>query len=401
MSLQSTPIPVVDLTCRTPQYDRYLCEALVAEGENITLWASGCHSDTLDDVAIPIRHGWLDAMVDIPVSNSRVQKALKAGEYVLNFVALTIHILTQKPPAVHFQWLPLLDHVPWELTAIRRMQAAGTRVVYTVHDLLPLDGTVGTDIVDRYRRIYRTADALICHTEASKQRLVDEFEIDPSRIWHIPHGPLDAQPGKNETSEQYVDASSVTGADTASHWVVLFGVLRPYKGYEFLLRTWPDVVNSVPDAKLVIAGRASEDVQRDVEASIDAHGISDSVFTTLRYLSDAELKSVIEAADVLVYPYQNITQSGALFTGMTAGKPIVATDVGGLGETITDGKTGRLVPYGDESALAEALVTVLTDPEEQMRLGTAARRELQERFSWEEIARKTRPCYREAAAETT
>lgn len=389
------PVVMVDLTCRTPPYDRRLCKGLSAEGRVVELWASGCHSGELQSADIEIRRGWSDVVVDLPIESVTVGRGLKALEYGVNLLALANRACRAPPTIIHFQWLPLLELGPGELYLLRFLRRRGIAVVYTVHDMMPLDNPNDSATFERYRRVYQEVDALICHTSTSKARLQREFGIHAGKIWRIPHGPL--QPHTDDDTDDLTLTSVVEDADPSERLVLLFGVLRPYKGYNFLLRTWPRVAQAIEDARLVIAGRASASVQDEIEQSIQERNAANTVSIVYRYLSDAELSHLIEAADVLVYPYQNITQSGALFTGMKAGKPIVATKVGGLGETLRDRETGRLVAHGDESALAEALTDLLSDPEQRQRLGEAARRDVERRFSWQEIARETIDCYRAVA----
>ena len=386
-------VVVVDLTCRTPPYDRCLCEALEAEGVSVEMWAAGCHGNSLYRSKVDVSRG-LDVMAHLSGA-PWLTKRLKALEYIVNLIALCSRLLLRPIPVIHFQWLPLLEVTNLELFLVKLIQKRGTKVVYTVHDLLPLDGEeVGERC--RFSAVYRQVDALICHTKDSKKRLEEEFGIDPSKIWRIPHGPL--SPGQNivdgDDASTTSCAEDVTGLRADVPTVLLFGVLRPYKGYDFLLRTWARIENQVSDARLAIVGSASEQVQEEIEGLIQEAEIDRSVSRTYRYVSDAELHAIIDAADVLVYPYRNITQSGALFTGMEAGKAIIATDVGGLGETIRDGETGRLVEFGNHEQFADALAELLSDPERRHRLGNAAREDLQTRLSWTEIAKQTRACYR-------
>jgi len=95
-----------------------------------------------------------------------------------------------------------------------------------------------------------------------------------------------------------------------------------------------------------------------------------------------------------VYPYRSITQSGALLTGLTTGKPIVATDVGGFSEVIRHEQIGILVKYGDEAQMAEEMIKLLRDAEKREQLGRAAREMVETKYSWDTIAHKTLNCYR-------
>ena len=390
---------MVDLTCRTPQYDRCLVEGLHEAGCAVSLWAAGCYSDTLRQADFAVESGCVDVVTQIPGISEQTAKRLKAVEYGVNLAALWWHIWRNKVDLVHFQWLPLMDLTAAEVTMIRQIKKQGTRVVYTVHDLLPLDATgrAAQAARERFEALYNTVDALICHTDHSRTRLIDEFGVRASKVWKVPHGPL--APGDLSAGEEASEpegqpkAATVAGMD-AARTVLLFGVMRPYKGYDFLLSAWPAVLDAVPDAQLAIVGRADEDVRNDIECQVAAQGIDDSVSRVYRYLSDAELHATIDAATVLVYPYRNITQSGALFTGMSLGKPIVATRVGGLGETIRDGDTGLLVPFGDDEELSDALVELLQNQQRRTDLEKAVRKEVTTRLSWTEIARKTQACYR-------
>ena len=393
----SNAVVMVDLTCRTPQYDRCLVSGLRETGCTVDLWAAGCYSNTLYDADFSLTAGCMDVMAHLPGISERMAKRLKAAEYGVNLLALWWHVQRNPVDLIHFQWLPLMDVTTVELDLLRRLQRRGTRIVYTVHDLLPLDAqnNEAAAVRDRFRAVYQCVDALICHTNHSRERLIGEFGIDESKIWHIPHGPLAPLDFSTAPAESIQDVvPGVTAKATTPPTVLLFGVLRPYKGYDFLLDAWPAVRAAMPSARLLIVGRADEAVQSEIESQIAAHDIGASVERVYRYVSDAELHAVLDAATVLVYPYRNITQSGALFTGMNLGKPIVATDVGGLGETIRDGKTGLLVPFGDTQQLADALIDLIRDADYRDDLGTAVQEELATRLSWTQIAKKTQACYR-------
>jgi alpha-maltose-1-phosphate synthase len=81
---------------------------------------------------------------------------------------------------------------------------------------------------------------------------------------------------------------------------------------------------------------------------------------------------------------------------MACGTPVVASAVGGIPEVVVDGETGLLVPPGDPGILAAALGRLLADPARGARLGTAGRRRVEERFSWERIAERTIAVYEDA-----
>jgi glycosyltransferase involved in cell wall biosynthesis len=99
------------------------------------------------------------------------------------------------------------------------------------------------------------------------------------------------------------------------------------------------------------------------------------------------------AADVAVYPYQQITTSGALMTGVAHRKAIVATTLPPFREVLDHGQNALLADYGDEQALGEALITLIRDPALRERLAAAASSAGTQQCSWSKIAELTIGCY--------
>ena len=95
------------------------------------------------------------------------------------------------------------------------------------------------------------------------------------------------------------------------------------------------------------------------------------------------------AADLVVLPYNEVTQSGILQIAYAFGKPVVATDLGGFREAVEDGKNGYLVPLKDIQGLAEKCVVILTDDKRIKKMGNYSRYLADTKFSWESIANKT------------
>lgn len=100
-----------------------------------------------------------------------------------------------------------------------------------------------------------------------------------------------------------------------------------------------------------------------LQQQIKRLGIEDSVLLIPRYLIFEEMAGQFSRAECIVLPYDRGRNSGVLTSAFGYQKPAVATDVGGFAEVIEDGKTGQLVPPQDPTALATALVRILTDEE--------------------------------------
>ena len=376
---------ITDLTCRSYPYDTHLYEALQRQCRQGQLKIAGCMEDQVDCRYPKFRKGLIDLAGRFPLD---VRKYLKAVEYVLNVIVLLRYLHCKRPPVLHVQWLPLLEVWPsfemWWLSLARRWQIA---IVYTVHDVLPHD--TGEQYRDVFERLYQIPDRLICHTEASKERLVEDFGVRSERITIIPHGPL-----SNEVASiPQEEARARLHLDLDMPLCLFFGLIRPYKGVEFLIDSWQLVKEREPLARLMLAGQPETGYQEVLTDKIEGLNLEREIDTHFEFLPREKLNLCIQAADVLVYPYRRITQSGALLTGLTTGKPIVATDVGGFSEMIQHEQTGILVEYGDEERLAEELVYLLRNAEKREQLGQAARQMVEREYSWDAIAHKTIECY--------
>lgn len=380
---------LMDLLCMSPFYDRYLCEALQTKGVKVYLGAISFHLDIDYFERHLVRRfpGLIDLIAKLHIRNKPVRQGLKALEYVLNLINLLLRFILHRPDIIHIEWLPLVSKIPVEPWFLRIMKKRGVKLIYTVHNVLPHD--TGLKYKSKFRRVYDMMDALICHTQESKDQLVQDFKIPDSRIWVIPHGPMFHDSIKITKSE----ARAKLGYQEDTPIVLFFGSIRPYKGIEHFLEAWKIVTESCPEARLIIAGNGEREYLAQLKAKIQDLRLNKSIVTDFRFIPNEELPIFHQAADIIVYPYKGITQSGALFTGMSFGKAIVATSSGGFKETLQHGVTGLLIEYGDIQKWADNIIYLIKNQSERLRLGHAAFKELNERYSWDVIAERTLECY--------
>jgi glycosyltransferase involved in cell wall biosynthesis len=114
------------------------------------------------------------------------------------------------------------------------------------------------------------------------------------------------------------------------------------------------------------------------------------------YLPMEEVAPLMEMATVVIYPYLNSTQSGALQVAYTFGKPVIATNVGGLPEAVEAGKSGFLVPPSTPDELAQAILKIINDPSLAQEMGIYAKYLSDTKFSWKSIAREILSIYIDA-----
>jgi glycosyltransferase involved in cell wall biosynthesis len=386
-SVKSIQVFMMDLWCYSAYYDRYLCESLAGQNIQVTLGSVSPYPDPDYFVRNGLRNdpGLMDFVPKLRITNDTIRRVLMLVECCANMVTLLFRFAFFKPHIVHVQWTPMVRKLPLESWFLRLAQRLNIKLVYTVHNILPHDS--GTKFAPVFKRIYRQMDALICHTQEAKTQLVRDFSVDPERVWVIPHGPL-----FHDSKRESVQTSRARLALTGDAIFVLWqGIIRSYKGLPFLLEAWRKVDALGLNAHLIVAGTGDSEALADIKEQVARFDLEKSVRLDLRFVPDEELSAYYQAADVLVFPYREVTTSGALMTAVAFQKAIVATNLPAFHEVLRNGENALLINYGDVDGLADALVRLIREPKERDRLANAVK--FGGGHSWAGIARETRQCY--------
>jgi glycosyltransferase involved in cell wall biosynthesis len=165
------------------------------------------------------------------------------------------------------------------------------------------------------------------------------------------------------------------------------------KGIRHLIEATPYILESAPDAHVVIAGDGP--LRAELEANADALGVRDRV---LFLGSRADTIELMAAFDVFVLPSVVEGMSNALLEAMAVGRPVVVTDVGGNPEVVVDGETGLVVPPADPHQLAASIVKLLEAPELAAEMGAAGRRRVLEHYQIDVMTRRIEELYEELLA---
>jgi len=149
------------------------------------------------------------------------------------------------------------------------------------------------------------------------------------------------------------------------------------------------VTRQVADARLLVVGwpTASVPPQRYSELANHA-GIGSAVIIDPRYVPIEEVGRVVRTANVVVLPYESGTSSGVLHVAHAFERPVIVTRVGSVHEAVSDGVTGLVVPAGDQRALTQAMVKLLTDKCLAEAMGIEAGRLATQRSGWPTTARQ-------------
>jgi len=150
------------------------------------------------------------------------------------------------------------------------------------------------------------------------------------------------------------DACRALALPEGNQYMLFFGLVRAYKGLDLLLDAFACVKDQLPDLQLIIAGEFYEQEDK-YRSQIETNGLADRVILRNEFIPDADLRKYFGAADLIVQPYKSATQSGVTQVAFHFEKPMLVTNVGGLGEIVHDHQMGYACEPSAE-AIAEDLL---------------------------------------------
>ena len=318
-------------------------------------------------------------------SSFRVEQSFDGGVgYLRTAGAFVQRLRALAPDVVHVQSLisSRFDALLWPLV---RRQAP---LVMTAHNVRSHENTPWENWT--VWRCLQTADAVIVHTKESADVVTTRVsEGTPVRVIH--HGDYAFFVGNGMRERQQARRRLDLPED--ARIVLAFGAIRPYKGILELISAFPRIRARHPGAYLVIAGPLMVGTKGEYREAIRKAGIEAAVALRPQYVPHDSVAPYFAAADVAVYNYHDVTDSGSLRIACSLGTPVVATGVGGFREFLTDGVTGRLVPPEAPGLLVEAISDVLADPAGAAKMAEAARTLSASAWSWADSARATLEVY--------
>ena len=372
---------MIDPSLFASPYDVAICEGLANAGAEVHLFGRRLRKNEVVDASVFSLHAFFYNWSERHELWPPLRLFLKSIEHVFDLFRLIVRIATERPDAVHFQWsaFPIADLVAF------RIIRCFSRVILTVHDSEPFNGDPSSRFqLLGYSTLVRSADAVIVHTTKAKLRL-EQRGVSPGRVAVIAHGILG---GAVATVRDRV-------ADKSDQKirVLLLGRLKPYKGVDVLVEALGRVpVRLREQIEALVVGEPFFDLSK-IEQRASSLGLTNCLRLEPRRVSDEEVESLVDSADVLVFPYLQIDASGVLFMALNHRKPIIASRVGAFEEIVVENGNGILVAPGDVDSLAQALTQIVADARTLIDIKVAATRIDLDRFSWDTIAARTIEVY--------
>ena len=249
------------------------------------------------------------------------------------------------------------------------------RVDFTIfrNRFLPVNGLKYRFMADYYIAISHKIKAVMVADGIATDRIfVVHSGIDLDRF--------DAAAGDHLISE--------FNLESAAPVIINVAHLAAHKGQQFLVRAIPHVLKEIPDARFFIIGKG--ELMAELRALADSLGINQALtFTGFR----KDVGAFYKLADLFVMSSVQEGLGTAVLDALALGKPVVATDAGGLPEVIKDGETGRLVAAGNPQALADGIIQMLANKDNALKMARRGQVVVEEQYSIKAMVEKNLAVY--------
>ncbi|MEW6614142.1 MAG: glycosyltransferase family 4 protein [Thermodesulfobacteriota bacterium] len=275
-----------------------------------------------------------------------------------------------------------------------RVAVRGTRRSHLVSTIqMPVEGYDVSILRKKIYRIFdrfseRFVDRFIVVSESLKKTLIDDRRIPLNKVIKIYNGvELDAY-----TPDVFCQSpSEIRKKLEIKNEIFVIGTIGRMvwqKGFEYLIEAASNVIKEYPEARFLIVGEGP--LKGKLKVKSKELRVEDKViFTGFR----TDIKEVLSAIDIIVIP--SLLEGFPMITleAMAMAKPIIATNINGITEQITDGINGILIPPKNPSAIAQAIITLINNREKAKEMGLAARKKVEEEFSIEKMVSEIEKVY--------
>ena len=291
-----------------------------------------------------------------------------------------LHLHWTNPYLKGSTWFQRLIYSLKFLCDILLTQAAGTRVVWTIHNRLSHEAKFPRLELWTARQLAKLVDGIIVHHQAALAEISELYQFSPEKAVVIPHGHYRTVYGDAIAP---LEARATLGLPVDSKIYLSLGMLRPYKGIERLLHTWRDHPELTNNSTLLIAGKPLDDTygQHLMDQAAEAKG----AILHLDFVEDHLIPVYFSAADVVVLPFEHVLTSGSLLLAMSYSKPIIAPRSPGIAEALGAAMDLLYNPQDGQGLLKALQRSTKID---LARLSQQTHQEC-DRLNWQAIAEKT------------
>lgn len=269
-------------------------------------------------------------------------------------------------------WMPFFAPA-FGVAARVAKKKSGCRVLFICDNVIPHEHTPIDKALTSW--LFKAGDFFVVQSKSVEKDLLSVIENPKYKF--VPHPVYEIFGDSIEKSE----ARNRIGIGGNENVALFFGYIRKYKGLHILLDAAKKVLERIR-LKLLVVGEFYDD-EKNYRQQIETLNLGNDVVVVGDYVPNEEVATYFSAADVVVLPYLDATQSGIAQIAYNFKKPVITTDVGGLAEVVIDGKTGLVVRPNSPDELAEAIVRFFSEHLAHRFEGEIAERA--KLFSWDNM----------------
>ena len=250
-------------------------------------------------------------------------------------------------------WLPFMGPCLGTILRVAKLNKF-TRIICIADNVIPHEKRPGDKLFTKY--CFKTVDGFVTMSEKVLQDLKTFTDKPSQQIVHPLYDNFGAALDK-------AIARKHLGLKESEQIVLFFGFIRKYKGLDWLLEAMSILKAKGSKIKLLVAGEFYED-RKVYDDQIEQLGIADSLILRTDFIQDSEVRYFLSAADFVIQPYKNATQSGVTPLAYHFEKPMLVTNVGGLPDLVPHEKVG-IVAEPNPQAIADGIERLYELGEEQ------------------------------------
>ena len=314
---------------------------------------------------------------------------LKGFSYIFSQFFLLINLIKINPDVIHFQWFKLPYFDIFLLKILNHL--TNSNIVFTAHNILPHD--TGNKHYKIFKFIYNNLDGIIVHNLKSKNELREKFNIQKDKIRIIPHGILKFHYDKEKVLKEKKMLKKKYSLSNKTIFSFL-GKIREDKGINYILDAWEksSYLNSNKEISLIIAGNCKN---KKLQKKIEKINRFNNVILDIRFLPEEIFMAYMHLTDILLLPYEKISQSGLLFTAISEEKLVLMSKRGGLKEVYQKSKIGwQLENLYKENLIRKIKYIIEKENIEKIKKQKFRWKKLKKIYSWNTIGKKTVKFYK-------
>ena len=300
-----------------------------------------------------------------------------------NWIRLGLKLKKQKADILVLKyWIPFM--APCFGTIARIVKSnKHTKVIVVIDNLIPHEKRFGDHLLNTY--FVNSVDGFVAMSKSVFNDLA-QFDANKKKVLGV--HPLYDNFGKAISKS---DAIKHLDLDKNYKYMLFFGIIRRYKGLDILLEAFADTYLQNQNLRLIVAGEFYED-EKPYHDLIEEYNLSDSVVLATKFIPDEMVVDYFCAADIIVQPYRNATQSGVTQIAYHFEKPMLVTNVGGLNEIVPNKKVGYVCEPNAKD-VANCLVDFFSkDKEEEFIEGI---KEEKSKYSWDKMIKNIKYLHRQ------